>query len=102
MFKWAIKLGPYAPSDLVAETLELAVACRVMDMRASPYDLASLAANPAFFPYPTTPIAIETEEGRRAYQLEQQALFERAKPLRERLLRVYDAFFRVVEGSRGE
>ena len=43
LFKWALKLGPHAPSDLVLATLRLAVRCRVLDMRASPYDLAALA-----------------------------------------------------------
>lgn len=42
LFKWALKLGPYAPSDLVVEALRLAVQCRVLDMRASPYDLRGL------------------------------------------------------------
>lgn len=40
---------------------------------------------------------IETEEGRREYQRLQQQLYERGLPLRQRLLRAYDAFLALVE-----
>jgi len=130
LFKWAVKLGPYAPSDLLEETLALAVACRVVDMRASPYDLTALKVVGAGageqqqqqqqqviggggaeqqqqqqqleggYAFPVSPIKIETEEGRREYQAEQQVLFERAQPLRARLIRVYDLFFRAYEAGR--
>lgn len=42
LFKWACKLGPYAPASLIDEALRLAIQCRVLDMRASPYDLGAL------------------------------------------------------------
>jgi len=39
LFKWLIKLAPLVPSDLVLEALHLAIRARILDMRASPYDL---------------------------------------------------------------
>ena len=54
----------------------LAVEGRELDMRASPYDLKE-----AGFP----PIRIETEEGRKEYQREQQLYAEKAAVLREEL-----------------
>lgn len=48
LFKWASKLGPYAPSSLVEEALRLAIQCRVLDMRASPYDLRALDPSVGF------------------------------------------------------
>lgn len=90
MVQWCLKLGPYCPSELVCEALGLAIACRVLDMRASPYDLTSWAAQakastgPAL--YDTSAVAIETPEGRAQYQREQQALARRAEPLRRQLV----------------
>src|SRR5690606_3623258 len=42
LYKWAYKLGPLTPSELLADCFELAADIRVLDMRASPYDLSSL------------------------------------------------------------
>lgn len=78
LYKWAYKLWPWAGSELLADAFCLAMEGRDLDMRASPYDLADLGC---------TPVRIETEEGRRAYQQEQQALALRAVPVRQRLLR---------------
>ena len=39
LFKYAMKLVPWVNSALVGDILELAVAARTLDMRASPYDL---------------------------------------------------------------
>lgn len=77
LYKWAGKLWPWAGSDLIADTFLLAVEGRDLDMRASPYELADIG-------YP--PVRIETEEGRRQYQIEQQALAEKAVPVRRRLI----------------
>ncbi|HEV2779327.1 MAG TPA: 3-methyladenine DNA glycosylase [Actinophytocola sp.] len=79
LFKWAYKLDPYVPSDLVADCFELAVELRALDMRASPYDLSALG-------YP--PIPIETEQGRATYRRAQAAYTRRAAPLRARLIEV--------------
>ncbi|MFC0040853.1 3-methyladenine DNA glycosylase [Actinomadura rayongensis] len=76
LYKWAYKLSPLIPSDLVADCFALARDIRAVDMRASPYDLAALG-------YP--PIRIETASGRAEYAAEQRAFTVRAAPLRQRL-----------------
>lgn len=77
LYKWAFKLAPWCPSSLIAETFELARDIRELDMRASPYDLAS---------HGYTPVAIETPEGRAEYERGQRDFAERARPLRRRLI----------------
>jgi len=76
LYKWAYKLWPWIGSDIVADTFELALAGRAFDMRASPYDLASLGFDP---------IPIETAAGREEYRREQERLAALAVPVRERL-----------------
>ena len=96
LFRYSIKLWPWCPSALVADALELAIEARLLDMRASPYDLSEFdgarggqgVSHPGF---DLSPVRIETEKGRREYQLGQQALAERAAPIRARLLREYTA-----------
>jgi len=80
LYKWAYKAWPYISSDLIAETLELALEARILDMQASPYDLEM---------YQLKPVRIETEEGRMEYEHRQQLLSERAKPLRKNLITAY-------------
>jgi hypothetical protein len=82
LYKWAYKLDPYAPSELVADCFELALDIRSLDMRASPYDLAPLGY---------APVRIETAEGRAQYRREQAAFSERAQPLRARLIALCEA-----------
>lgn len=73
IYKWAYKLGPLVPSELVMDALELAADARAVDMCASPYDLRR---------YGFEPIAIETPAGRAEYVRAQQRIAERAAPLR--------------------
>ncbi|MPQ97815.1 3-methyladenine DNA glycosylase [Modestobacter sp. I12A-02628] len=82
LYKWAYKLAPAVPGELVADCFALAADVRVLDMRASPYDLADAG-------YP--PVAIETPEGKAEYAAAQRGFAERAAPLRARLLAVCDA-----------
>ncbi|MFI7079893.1 3-methyladenine DNA glycosylase [Micromonospora sp. NPDC049903] len=77
LYKWAYKLSPLVPSELVADAFALAREIRTLDMRASPYDLAALG-------YP--PVRVETPEGRAAYAGAQRDFAERAAVLRDRLL----------------
>jgi hypothetical protein len=77
LYKWAFKLAPWCPSELIADTFELARDIRELDMRASPYDLSS-------FGY--TAVPIETPEGRAEYERYQRVFAERARPLRQRLI----------------
>lgn len=82
LYKWAYKLYPYVPAELVADCFELAAEVREMDMRASPYDLAD---------YGYQAIRIETPAGRAEYARAQAAFAQRAAPLRKRLIDVCDA-----------
>lgn len=77
LYKWAFKLAPFTPSELIADCFALARDIREVDMRASPYDLAALG-----FP----PIAIETPAGRADYEQHQRAFTTRGEPLRARLV----------------
>lgn len=81
LYKWAYKLAPATPSELVADCFELAVAVRELDMRASPYDLAELG-------YP--PVPIETATGRAEYARAQERFARQAAPLRQRLIALCD------------
>ncbi|MFD9939212.1 3-methyladenine DNA glycosylase [Nonomuraea sp. NPDC059023] len=79
LYKWAYKLSPLVPSELIADCFALAREIREVDMRASPYDLGALGYRP---------IPIETVAGRTEYAALQRGFAERAAPLRGRLLRV--------------
>lgn len=81
LYKWAFKLAPHVPSELVADCFALARDIRELDMRASPYDLAALGFEP---------VKIETPEGRAEYERHQRAFAERARPLRAHLLAACD------------
>lgn len=81
LYKWAHKLAPLAPAELIADCFELARDIRELDMRASPYDLAALGFEP---------VKIETPEGRADYERAQRGFAERARPLRARLLALCD------------
>jgi hypothetical protein len=77
LYKWATKLWPWIGSDFIAKAFLLALEGRELDMRASPYDLSEEGYSP---------ICIETEEGRKQYQKEQQLFAERTNSLRKELL----------------
>ena len=82
LYKWAFKLAPWCPSELIADTFELARDIRELDMRASPYDLTS---------HGYSPVPIETPEGRAQYEKCQREFAERARPLRRRLMLLCDS-----------
>ncbi|MEO9324977.1 3-methyladenine DNA glycosylase [Nocardioides sp. C4-1] len=79
LYKHAFRLSPMVPSDVVLDAFELARDIRVLDMRASPYDLAGLGFEP---------VRIETPDGKREYAAAQAAFAERGAPIRERLVEV--------------
>lgn len=87
LYKWAAKLWPWIGSEFIAKTFFLALEGRELDMRASPYDLENEGYNP---------ICVETEEGRRQYQHEQQLLTVRATPLR---LELRDFAYRLLQSG---
>lgn len=77
LYKWAFKLAPFTPAELIADCFAFARDIREVDMRASPYDFRALGY---------APIAIETPEGRAEYEAHQRAFAERSQPLRARLI----------------
>jgi hypothetical protein len=82
LYKFAHKIAPWCPSEVIADAFLLAASAREIDMRASPYDLGD---------YGLTPIKIESPDGRAEYILAQRELSERAAPIRARLLEIYRA-----------
>ena len=80
---------PYVRSELVGDALELAIAARVVDMRASPYDLRSVAVDQCGLDvsFGLEPIRVETAAGRAEYREETMAISRRAEPLRAQLIR---------------
>jgi hypothetical protein len=81
LYKWAHKLVPAVPSDLVMDCFAHAAELREMDMRASPYDLTGLGLEP---------IRIETPDGKAEYVQLQRLYAERGQVLRGRLLAAID------------
>jgi hypothetical protein len=76
-YKWALKLGPVVPGDLLLDSFELAREIRYTDMQASPYDVSA---------YGLEPVAIETPEGKAEYVRRQRGYAARSNDLRRRLL----------------
>jgi hypothetical protein len=87
LYKWALKLGPAVPGDLLLDAFALAREIRVVDMQASPYDVSS---------YGLEPIAIETPDGKAEYVRRQRGFAAASQALRARLLAACDALL----GSR--
>ncbi len=81
LYKWAYKLSPAVPGELLADCFALAADVRVLDMRASPYDLTDRG-------YP--PVPIETAAGKAEYAAAQRGFAARGAALRQRLLAVCD------------
>lgn len=79
LYKWAYKLTPAVPSELVVDCFEFAREIRTLDMRASPYDLTA---------WGYAPVRVETAEGKADYMRAQQDFAGRGAVLRERLLDV--------------
>ena len=77
LYKWGVKLLPLVDSDVVMDAFELAYEARVLDMRASPYDLRAFGYQP---------IPIETAAGRADYVRQQSALSQRGAAVRASLL----------------
>jgi hypothetical protein len=82
LYKWALKLGPAVPGELLLDCFELARDIRYTDMAASPYDVSA---------YGVEPVAIETPEGKAEYVRRQRGFAERSQRLRARLVAVCDA-----------
>lgn len=77
LYKWAVKLGPLVPGELMLDAFVLARDIRELDMRASPYDLRDWGYEP---------VPVETTAGKADYVAAQRGFTERAQPIRRRLL----------------
>jgi hypothetical protein len=77
LYKHAYRLTPMVCSELVADCFELAREIRVLDMRASPYDLSGLGYRP---------VPVETAAGKAEYVASQRSFAARGAPLRRRLV----------------
>lgn len=80
LYKWGFKLYPWISSDTIRKAFELAVETRVVDMKASPYDLREFGLEP---------IKIETEQGRMEYLEKQKEIYRKSRPVREQLIGEY-------------
>jgi hypothetical protein len=87
LYKWAFKMYPWIASNTIRQAFELAVETRVMDMKASPYDLRDRGLEP---------IKIETDEGRRKYMQKQMAIYEKSQPIRRQLIEEYHYLLDIV------
>jgi hypothetical protein len=90
LYKWAYKLVPALPSELVMDCFELSWRVRIMDMQASPYDLEEWG-------YP--PIPIESAAGKAQYVEYQRAFSAEAQTLRARLLEALTPLIDAVRAS---
>lgn len=88
IYKWAYKLYPWISSELIREAFFLALEARTIDMKASPYDLQN---------HGLEPIKIETEEGRKEYLKYQTGIYERGKPVRQKLIEAYERLFSLLD-----
>ena len=77
LYRHAFRLSPIVGSELVADCFDLARDIRVLDMRASPYDLSGLGH---------APVRIETPEGKQEYAAAQRTFAARGAPLRRQLI----------------
>ena len=77
LYRWAYEAMPWIGSELLWQSFELATHLRVLDMQASPNDLAV---------FDLEPIRVETPEGRARYQERQLALAARAQVIRSKLI----------------
>lgn len=82
LYKWALKLGPLVPGELLLDCFELAARARQLDMEASPYDCRELGLSV---------VAVETPQGKAEYVARQRELSAQAAPLRARLVAAVDA-----------
>ena len=80
VYKWAMKLGPLVPGEILLDAFELARDIRILDMQAAPYDLSA---------WGVVPVRIETPDGKAEYVRRQRGFAERGNALRERILRAW-------------
>ncbi|MFT4126895.1 MAG: 3-methyladenine DNA glycosylase [Gordonia sp. (in: high G+C Gram-positive bacteria)] len=77
LYRTCFTVSPLLDAAVTLDAFELARDARVLDMRASPYDLRDLGYSP---------VSVETPAGRAEYTRAQQAIAERGAALRARIL----------------
>ena len=87
LLKIALKLQPFLQGELLGDVLEVAIKSRILDVEASPYDARE---------YGVGVVAVETQEGRKAYKDRQSALMKEVEPVRIRLMKAYDDFMELA------
>lgn len=80
VYKWAMKLGPLVPGEILLDAFELARDIRILDMEAAPYDLSA---------WGVLPVRIETADGKAEYVRRQRDFAERSTALRLRILEAW-------------
>lgn len=80
IYRWAVKLGPLVPGELLLDAFELARDIRMLDMQAAPYDLSA---------WEVAPVRIETADGKAEYVRRQRVFAERGNALRARVLQAW-------------
>lgn len=98
VYKWAAKLGPILPGEVLLDSFELARYIREVDMRASPYDVTGFTGADGSA---LTPIAIETEAGKHEYERLQRSFADRGNALRLRVLTAISAARVAAAGAAG-
>ena len=81
LYRYAYKIAPWVPGELLGDAFELAWEARELDMRASPYDMRA---------YGLAPVFIEEPAGKAEYVRRQLELTQKAGPVRTRLIDVYE------------
>ena len=84
LLKMSLRLAPFVDSSLVADTLDVALSARTLDIEASPYDVQAT--------HGLGVVPVETTEGRGEYRRRQKELMLVAEPVRNRLKDAYDNF----------
>lgn len=92
LYKWAYKFYPWISSERIMETFQLALRARILDMRASPYDLSQWGFRP---------VKIETEAGRQEYDQAQRDLAQACQPVRQALLHELQHLRKALTPSSG-
>lgn len=93
LYKHAARMSGLIPSELIAATFDLAHRVRVLDMRASPYDLRQLGHSP---------VPVETPEGRVEYRDAQRSFAREAAPLRQALIQQCESLLAMATNRAGE
>ncbi len=90
LYKFGYKIAPFIPSNLLSRLFILAKNARLIDMKASPYDLSE---------YDVKPLKLETSDGVEQYVSEQKKIHDESVPLRKELIEVYESILSAINGK---